>query len=282
MHGMTSEHAARVDVFLDEYSRDDVIAKYLSETAGAGIAYALTRVYAPVYLGVVKALIAQRPRQHAFRVLEYGCGGGMNLLKVIDLFRQQRVEATGCGTDFSPPMIEAARTEMARHLPPELRKGLRFAVAANETLAQDLAGGLGCSTEEIETSFDLVVGVNTFRYCHRLNKETDCAREIFRLLSPGGYSIMIDMNQRFPLFRSKLTDILSRRPQSEYYLPSLGAYTHPFARAGFRIVETRNFCWMPHSAAPYLVALCRTLTPLLDLCCSSFAMRSLVIAQRPA
>jgi SAM-dependent methyltransferase len=282
MHGMTSESAAPVEVFLDEYSRDETIAKYLSETAGAGIAYALTHVYAPVYLGVVKALIAQRARQHTFRILEYGCGGGMNLLKVIELFRQQRTDATGCGTDFSPRMIEAARQEAARHLPAELHKAVRFVVAANETLGQDLVEGLGGRNGEIEGSFDVVVGVNTFRYCHRLNKETDCAREIFRLLSPGGYSIMIDMNRRFPLFRSKVADILRRRPPQENYLPSLEQYTRPFAGAGFRIVETRNFCWVPHSAASSLVALCRMVAPLLDLCCSPFAMRSLVIAQRPA
>jgi SAM-dependent methyltransferase len=280
---MTFENPAPVDVFLDEYSRDEVIEKYLSRTAGAGIAHALTQVYAQVYLDVVNALIAQRPAQHQFRVLEYGCGGGMNLLKLIELFRRQHADIdTGVGADFSPRMIEAAHQESALHLPPELQKKICFAVASNETLAQDLAKGLGTGVEEIESSFDVVVGVNTFRYCHRLNKENDCARDIFRLLRPGGYSIMIDMNRRFPLFRSKLTDVVSRRPKNEYYLPSLEAYTRPFELAGFTIVDTRNFCWFPHSAGPGLVAVCRTLAPLLDLCFSRFAMRSLVVARRPA
>jgi len=277
---MTTNSATRVAVFLDEYSRDDTIAKYLRETAGAGIAYALTHVYAPVYRRIVQALIAQRPPRHTFRVLEYGCGGGMNLLKVIELFRQAGVDAPGCGTDFSPPMIEAARQEAARHLPSELRQAVRFAVAGNESLAQDLAKDLGCSRPEVDGSFDVVVGVNTFRYCHRLNKETECARDIFDLLRPGGYSIMIDMNRRFPLFRSKVTDLLKRRPDYENHLPSLEEYTRPFALAGFRIVETRNFCWVPHSASPPLVAICRALTPVLDRCCSQFAMRALVIAQK--
>ena len=81
----TSKPTGTVDVFLDEYSRDDVIAKYLNGTAGTGIAYALTHVYGRVYLDVIRELIAERPRQHKFRVLEYGCGGGMNLLKLIEL-----------------------------------------------------------------------------------------------------------------------------------------------------------------------------------------------------
>lgn len=280
---MTLESAAPVDVFLDEYSRDDVIAKYLSETAGAGIAHALAHVYAPVYLDVVNALVAQRPKEHKFRVLEYGCGGGMNLLKVIELLRQQRADiGIGVGADFSPRMIEAARQEATLHFPPELRNKISFAVASNETLAPDLAKGLGCDVKEIESSFDVVVGVNTFRYSHRLNKDNDCARDIFRLLRPGGYSIMIDMNQRFPLFRSKLTDLVSHRPKNEYYLPSLEEYTRPFELAGFTILEKRNFCWFPHSAGPSLVAVCRTLAPALDLFLSPFAMRSLVVAKRPA
>jgi SAM-dependent methyltransferase len=280
---MSLKSAAPVDVFLDVYSRDDVIAKYLSETAGAGIAHALTHVYTRVYLNAVNALVAQRPREHKFRILEYGCGGGMNLLKLIELLRQQRADiGTGVGADFSPRMIEAARQEATLHLPPELHEKICFAVASNETLAPDLAKGLGCDVEEIESSFDVVVGVNTFRYSHRLNKENDCARDIFRLLRPGGYSIMIDMNQRFPLFRSKLTDLVSRRPKNEYYLPSLEEYSRPFQIAGFTIMEKRNFCWFPHSAGPRLVALLRTLAPLLDLCFSPFAMRSLVVAKKPA
>src|SRR4029450_11280472 len=66
---MASVTPAPLDVFLDEYSRDDVIAKYLSNTAGTGIAHALSHVYAPVYLDIVKALVHKRPAQHPFRIL---------------------------------------------------------------------------------------------------------------------------------------------------------------------------------------------------------------------
>jgi SAM-dependent methyltransferase len=276
------QHAG-ADVFLDEYSQNDVIAKYLAQTAGAGIAHVLSHVYAPVYLTVVKALIAQRPRSHSFRLLEYGCGGAMNLFKLLELFEQQGAHIDiAVGADFSPPMIEAARAEASRHLPPRLHQQVRLVVANNETLADDVASGLGHGAEELERTFDLIVGVNTFRYCHRLNKSVECAQDLFRLLSPGGYSIMIDMNSRFPLFRSRLAGLLSRRSsEPECYVPNLREYTEPFERTGFRIIETRNFCWIPHSARPLLVALCRAMAPLLELTCPSRAMRSLVIAQRP-
>jgi SAM-dependent methyltransferase len=280
---MKVERPVSVDVFLDEYSRDDVIAKYLNDTAGAGIAHALHHVYGPVYDDVVHRVIAQRPRGHGFRVLEYGCGGGMNLVKMLDLFRRQNAAiALGVGADFSPRMIEAAREDVLPRLPAPLRERVQFAVAANESLASDLAKDLGTPTEELEKSFDVVVGVNTFRYCHRLRKDDDCARDIYRLLAPGGFSVMIDMNRGFPLFKSRVADVVRRRKPEEAYLPTLEEYTSPFRRAGMTIQASRNFCWFPHSAGPGLVSVLRVAAPALDMTLSRFAMRSLVIAQRPA
>src|SRR5262249_41598941 len=154
-----------------------------------------------------------------------------------------------------------ARQEAARHAPPELKGRVRFVVASNHTLAQDVAQGLGRPRQEIGETFDLVIGVNTFRYCHRLGKEADGTRDIFTLLGPGGYSIMIDMNRRFPAFRSRVKDLLRGRPSEEIYLPTLEEYTRPFQLAGFTIKEARNFCWFPHSAGPALLALCRLLAP---------------------
>lgn len=269
------------DIYLDEYTRQDIINRYISKTAGAGIAYILSHVYAPIYLEVIKTLLAQQPQKHSFRILEYGCGGGMNMLKIIDLLQTQgAILDRAFGTDFSPPMIEAARMETAQHLPAELNAKINYVVARNETLASDLAQGIGAAPPDLPNTFHLIVGVNTFRYAHRLKKENNCARDIFGLLRPGGYSIMIDMNRRFPLFRSKVRDMLTR-PKYEYYLPSLREYARPFQEQGFVIKQTRNFCWIPHSANNSLLLLCRTLTPVLDACCSPFAMRSLVVAQKP-
>jgi SAM-dependent methyltransferase len=280
--GPRIDGAAAVNVFLDEYSRNHVITRYLNSGAAEGIVHALAHVYGPIYSDVIDTLIGLRSRQHKFRLLEYGCGGGMNLLKLIELMRQQRVEIdVAVGADFSLRMVEAARREAALHLPPEWDTRVGFVVANNETLARDLARGLSRRLEQLECSFDIVVGVNTFRYCHRLHGENDCAKDIFRLLAPGGYSIMIDMNRRFPLFRSRLTSLFRRRPKAECYLPSLEEYVRPFKLAGFTIAQSRNFCWFPHSAGSRVVAVCRVLAPALDLCCAPFAMRSLVVAQRP-
>lgn len=278
---MNVQRNAKPDVYLEEYTRQDIIARYISQTAGAGIAYVLTHVYAPIYFEALQALLSDRPKAHRFRVLEYGCGGAMNLLKLVQLLQAQRAELDRAyGTDFSPPMIDAARREAMQHLPAELNAKLIFAVANNETLSTDLGRALSIAPEQLRGTFDLIVGVNTFRYCHRLQKESESARDLFQLLSPGGWSIMIDMNRHFPFFRSKLRNMFKRRTM-ETYVPSLAEYTQPFADAGFVVKQSRNFCWIPHSANSGVLWLGRSLTPVLDACCSRFAMRSLVVAQKP-
>jgi len=278
---MNNNKTSHLDVYLEEYTRQDIIARYISQTAGAGIAHVLTHVYAPIYIEAIHALISDRPKDHRLRVLEYGCGGGMNLLKIVETLQSQRAELDRAyGTDFSPPMIDAARREARQHLPADLNAKLTYAVANNEALSTDLGRALSVAPEQLRGTFDLIVGVNTFRYCHRLHKESESARDLFQLLSPGGWSIMIDMNRHFPFFRSKLKNMFKRRSM-ETYVPSLAEYTQPFAAAGFVVKQSRNFCWIPHSANSGLLWLGRSLTPVLDFCCSQFAMRSLVVAQKP-
>jgi SAM-dependent methyltransferase len=271
-----------IDVYMQEYTRDDIIAKYISETAGAGIAYILQHVYAPVYLRAIRELIAARPKGHKFRVLEYGCGGGMNLIRIAELFRTEgALLDRAIGVDFSAPMIEAARKEAEDHLPEELRSELTYAVAGNENLASDLCRELRVSRKELTGTFDLIVGVNTTRYAHRLEREKQLSQDIFTLLRPGGQTIMIDMNKYFPFFRSRLREGFPKKGD-ESYIPSLREYTRPFKDAGFEIKSSRNFCWIPHSANPTLLRACRTLAPLLDVCCSPLAMRSLIVGRKPA
>jgi SAM-dependent methyltransferase len=271
-----------IDVYMQEYTRDDIIAKYISDTAGAGIAYILQHVYAPVYLRAIREMIAARPKDHKFRVLEYGCGGGMNLIRIAELFRTEGAAVDrALGVDFSPPMIEAARKEAENHLPEDFRSKLTYAVAGNENLASDLCRELQLSRKELAGTFDLIVGVNTTRYAHRLEREKQLSQDIFTLLRPGGQTIMIDMNKYFPLFRSRLREGFPKKGD-ESYIPSLREYTRPFRDAGFEIKTSRNFCWIPHSANPTLLRVCRTLAPILDVCCSPLAMRSLIVGRKPA
>jgi len=269
------------DVYMQEYTRDDTIAKYISQTAGDGIAYVLQHVYAPVYQRAIRELMAARPKGHAFRVMEYGCGGGMNLLRIVELLESAgAVLERGFGVDFSPPMIEAARKEAADHLSPQLNAKLTYAVAGNENLANDLAREINVTRRDLEGTFDLIVGVNTTRYAHRLDRENELARDIKDLLRPNGQTIMIDMNRYFPLFRSRLREKPVTQRSDETYIPSLKEYTRPFREVGFDVTVSRNFCWIPHSANPKLVSVCRAVAPVLDLALSPLAMRSLVVAKK--
>jgi SAM-dependent methyltransferase len=265
--------------FLDEYVSEDAVRKYTTETAGYGITYLLENDYARIYLDVVDSYL-RNSTTRPLRLLEFGCGGGMNITRLVGLLEKRRVPVEcGYGTDFSPRLVEAAGKEAKAFLPLHLAGKLKFYVARNEHLAQDLIAGLGGDENQIG-SFDLVMGVNTFRYCHRLGKQVDCAADIYRLLRPGGVCINIDMNDGFPAFRSRLRGVDEN--WGECYLPSLEEYASPFETTGFEIVKKENFCWIPHSAGRALTLGCRVLSPFLNLVARDRAMRSLVVARRPA
>jgi SAM-dependent methyltransferase len=272
------------DTFFREYTSSDAILKYARASAGFGISYLLDHEYKSVYLEALDRLPRQI-RQDGIRILEFGCGCGMNLLHLVSVLGRHgiRVEQA-IGTDFSPVLIDAAKREATRYLADEDRRKVQFCVARNETLIDELAAATGVAEADLVNSFHFVIGVNTIRYCHRANTEAECARDIFRLLMPGGVCVVIDMNDRFPAFRSALKDKLrgNKRPQQECYLPSLEEYTAPFTRADFRVLRTGRFCWIPHSAGRFLTGLCRTLSPVLTSLDGSRAMRSLVIAQKPS
>jgi SAM-dependent methyltransferase len=143
---------------------------------------------------------------------------------------------------------------------------------------------MGKERPELENSFDFIIGVNTIRYCHRAGKQLDCARDVFHLLAPGGVCVVIDMNDRFPAFRSALKNKLrgKSKREEECYLPSLEEYTAPFRQVGFEVLRTEHFCWIPHSAGRFMTGLLRSLSPALNTVARSRAMRSLVVARKPS
>lgn len=266
--------------FTEEYGSDDAIRKYTSGTAGYGISYLLDRDYAQIYLRAVDSELQTQPRR-PLRLLEFGCGGGMNIIRLVALLERRGIQVESAqGTDFSARLVHAAEHEAKALLSSELAGKVSFCVARNECLLDDLTAARGTSTEELNGSFDLIIGVNTFRYCLRLKKERECAADIYRMLRPGGVCINIDMNNRFPAFRSRLRDM--ERNQAECYIPTLEEYASPFEACGFEILRRQNFCWVPHSAGVALTQACRFLSPLLNLVARSRAMRSLVVARRPA
>jgi SAM-dependent methyltransferase len=266
--------------FLEEYGSRDAVRKYSKNTAGYGINYLLRNDYARVYLEAVDSYLRTTPAR-PLRLLEFGCGAGMNIISLVSLLEGEGIAVESAyGTDFSPTLVQSATEDAKASLRPDLAAKLSFYVGRNEKLVEDLATARGKSAKDLAGYFDLILGVNTFRYCHRLGKEQDCAADIYSLLRPGGVCINIDMNDRFPAFRSRFRD--ARQDPTETYTPSLEKYALPFKKAGFEVVREENFCWIPHSAGNALTLCCRLATPLLNLVARSRAMRSLVVSRKPA
>jgi SAM-dependent methyltransferase len=267
------------ETFLREYTSTQAVRKYTRATAGFGISYLLDHGYKEIYLNAVD-LLSMNAKRNGIRVLEFGCGGGMNLLHLSSVFSRVGIKvATLIGSDFSPVLIEAAEREART----DVAGAVTFVVANNDTLLRDLTAALNKKESELAGSFDLVFGVNTIRYSHRSGRQFDCARNLFDLLVPGGVCVVIDMNDRFPVFRSALRNRLARQKKSkeECYLPSLNQYAEPFRKAGFHILRKEQFCWIPHSGSRFITGVMRSATPILDLLAKSRAMRSLVISRKP-
>jgi len=176
-------------------------------------------------------------------------------------------------------MVEASKQEAREALHSRDLDKVCFHQVANENLVRELPKTLRRAPEELLGLFHLILGVNTFRYCFRLGNEAESARGIYSLLRPGGYTVMIEMNHKFPLFRSRL-----RRdsvPKEQRYLPTMEQYAGVFRDAGFELKMVKNFCWIPHSARSTGAALLGAASPLLQTLFSSFATRSLVVGRKP-
>jgi SAM-dependent methyltransferase len=268
--------------YFREYTSPDAISKYTPGTAGRGINYLLEHDYKTVYLHALE-LLPRQIRDRGIRVLEFGCGGGMNLLHLMSVLKRQGIKVErAVGTDFSPVLIEAAKREAKNCLEPNELHRLEFHSAKNETLLGDLSASLKIDKSQLQGAFDFIFGVNTIRYCHDAGKELDCARNILDLLAPGGVCVVIDMNNRFPLFRSDLKNRLRRVKEEECYVPSLEEYADPFIKTGFELVRKEHFCWVPHSAGKFLCAVTRGLSPILDVVAPTRAMRALVVSRKPS
>jgi len=267
--------------FFDEYTSHDAILKYTRATAGFGISHLLDHDYKDVYWQSLDCLPAL-PGGRGIRVLEFGCGAGMNLVHLASILRKKglRLERA-VGTDFSPALIDAAKREAQTYARDDDQRKLEFHVAKNETLVQDLATATGVERPSLKGCFDFILGVNTIRYCHRGGRELDCARDIMELLMPGGICVVIDMNDRFPAFRSALRNRFRKVNEEECYLPSLSEYAAPFEMTGFDVLRKENFCWIPHSAGRVLSSVMQGLSPLLSAMAPNRAMRSLIVVRRP-
>ena len=266
--------------FLQEYTAAENIRKYVKNTAGYGISYLLDHDYGDLYWEVIDKILPPLPEGRGLRLLEFGCGAGMNLLHLVSALERRKTPLDSAfGTDFSASLIEAANRETETALTPQAASKVRFCVAKNESLHTDLAGQLHVTPESLEGSFDLIFGINTIRYCHRLKKAEDNAQDIYRLLRDQGVCMVVDMNDKFPAFRGQFRDWRTKSREA-YYLPSLDEYARPFESANFKILRKTHFCWVPHSAGKRLVMLMLAVSPLLNCFFRKRAMRSLVISQK--
>ena len=267
--------------FLEEYNSQESIRKYTRKTAGHGISYLLDHDYGEIYLDAIDKYVPKPRLKAGIRLWEFGCGGGMNLLHLVSVLERRGIPVDfACGTDFSETLIAAAGKETDKYIAPDQARKVRFVVARNESLVEEGAKGLGLSKDGLLGSFDLVFGVNTIRYCHRLNNVDQCVAGIRGLLREGGFCINIDMNSKFPAFRSRFRNGLTKADEGATLLPTLDEYTRPFSAAGLEILKQNNFCWIPHSAGAGLTAVMRTLTPILNIVAPSRGMRSLVISRK--
>jgi SAM-dependent methyltransferase len=279
---MNSNGSVRLfDNFLDEYSTEESIRRYTPKTAGHGISYLLDHDYGRIYLDSIEKYLLQSRLKTGLRLWEFGCGGGMNLLHLVSVLGRRGTPVDfACGTDFSRTLIAAAKNEANAQLASDQINKVRFAVASNEDLVEEGANGLDLDKDELLGSFDLVFGVNTIRYGHRLNNVDRCVEGICGLLREGGLCIIIDMNRNFPAFRSRFRGWLTEHDEKATLLPTLDEYARPFSSAGFEILKMENFCWIPHSAGPGLTTVMKGLTPILNTVAPSRGMRSLVISRK--
>src|SRR5207245_102626 len=73
------------------------------------------------------------------RVLEFGCGGGMNIIALVALLIKKGIPIERAyGTDFSPTLVETAGQDAKASLPPGLVEKLSFHIARTERLVEGL------------------------------------------------------------------------------------------------------------------------------------------------
>ncbi len=264
-----------------EYLTHEAILKYTRSTAGYGVSYLLDHEYKEVYLWALNYL-PQNIKQDGLRIMEFGCGGGMNLIQLVSMLNQSSVHIkSAIGTDFSSVLIDAANREARSYLHEEQRRHIEFYVAKHETLLDDLSAASGMAKAQLRNSQHFIVGVNTIRYSHHAGTELDTVQNLFDLLVPGGVCVIIDMNNGYPFFKSELKNRVRTQKRDECYLPSLEEYVSPFRKIGFEVLRNEHFCWVPHSSGPVMCYTFSLLSPLLNLVARSRAMRSMVVARKP-
>lgn len=285
---------------INEYDTNTGVSKYVPATAGAGIDFLLREVYGPIYLDAIKELREEKGPDKPIRILEFGCGGGMNLIYIIKMLRSMNIPVDAAyGTDLSKKMIIASYEVARELLDSEDLKITKFVVASNEEIQNQLTTESELNQDHFNDYFDLIIGVNTFRYSWRNKKARETADQLYKMLSSGGRMVVIDMNQGFPYYLARLRNLYSKITMKNEEassrvvddlkailyrnndLPTLEEYVEPFRNAGFKISREAIFSWIGHSSSMLRLSTTRALAPILDKILPTHAMRVLVIGIKP-
>ncbi|MBR8835685.1 MAG: class I SAM-dependent methyltransferase [Stigonema ocellatum SAG 48.90 = DSM 106950] len=144
------------------------------------------------YHGILKSSISHEPKD----ILDLGCSVGMSTFALKEVYPEARIT----GLDLSPHFLAVAhyRTQ-------ERQAKINWVHGAAE------------STGLPDASFDLI---STFLMCHELPQSA--TRQIFaearRLLRPGGYLAIMDMNPKSVIYKKMPPYILTLLKSTEPYL----------------------------------------------------------------
>ena len=171
-------------------------------------------------------LLAMGGAMHGGRALEVGCGRGVGVELILDLFGAGEVDAF----DLDPRMVERARHRLRRRDEP-----LRLWVGD--------ATAITAPTGHYDAVFD-------FGIVHHIPDWGAALREIHRVLRPGGRLYAEEVFERFitdPLWRRLL-----KHPQEDRFDAS--RFETGLQEAGFQVLSTRTlwdrFGWFVADRGP--------------------------------
>jgi SAM-dependent methyltransferase len=171
--------------------------------------------FEPFVLGTLSRIV--RARQPS-RVLDVGCGAGVNLATVLDAAPAAR----GVGIDLDGPVVALARETLARW---GVADRARLIEGEVRTAARD--GDLG-------GPFDLVLLANVLYYLPPAER-VPLLGTVAGLLAPGGQLLVVTTVADESLF-SRHFDLLLRAQEGDMQLSDAGALTDQLRQAGLRDV----------------------------------------------
>jgi predicted O-methyltransferase YrrM len=174
----------------------------------------ISAAFEPFVLDVLTRTVTEhRPR----RVLDIGCGAGLQLAAMLDA----APEAEGTGIDSDPGAAEIAqRTMVDRGL---ADRGHVLRAELRELLTEGATGPLA-------GPFDLILLANVIYYVP-IGERVQCFRDIAEILSPRG-TVLVISTAATPHLVSRHFDLLLRAQEGEMELPDVDTLVTQLSAAG--------------------------------------------------